>query len=916
MNLLLALTILGQVQVRDAPKDWKLVTTEHFNIYYPSEELQTRARQFAGWFEEGRRDLVRKTGVEPSRVNVFVYRSFHDLLQSSYLGSARTLSARIRTPGPEEGKREEPPFCRPNPRARALALSEPLQDRIFIHCQASDRWNAWFARHELAHQFQFRGLFPTKIPSWLLALKSPLTPWWFWEGGADYLAGIFDSAKDQYVRDLAGERLYDLKELFFPDILNPHDAVAVYNEGSYFWRFVEEAYGAETARRIFEAYGREMVAIPSTRPLEEAAGRTRAEMEREFTEFWQARWKAAMDGRGVPSERLTDNRSYYPRSAWGGRWSPDGERLAWVGDRDVWPELYVDGKGLLGIRRGIDTGYIVSAPSWSPDGRRLAFVEWTTNRDDLVLVDLDGSQETLKLDFDEIADPAWSPDGTKIAFAALKNGTGDLYTVRLVDRVVERLTDDPDADSEPAWSRDGRLAFLKETAGHTVLHILGRGAVTKSWALLESPQWSPDGKSIVVAADVDGVYDAFSVDPTTGEAERLTRFRGGVSYPAWHPDGSLVVTYYEGRGRDLYRVRPEPRDEPGFDQASREGWYDQFRLPDPQGEPAEKERVWDLEWLMFPVTSASLVTPGVEFALGDRDAENRLSLFGSGSSSRSWTAGATAVNTRWRPSIGATAWAARTADLQEESVNPFVEVPLWTTVTTGAGWIVRERRQVEEDWPDPEFRDSGPEVSVLFSNRQGYQYRDLAWGFSFGGTARYFSERTGGERRLKEHFAFVEASTDIVQDWIAWTRATWEDRTGDELLEDELLRLEDGVRGAEFLEGPERGVVSVELRFPLWRDFLWTPLEFMGAGEWLVLKDLRGFLFAQGGYAGTEIWDAGNDVYGAAGTGAGLRLDFFWMLWPLVNGRVPTRLEFWWALVGQDGEDARGAAGAGVQLGF
>ena len=35
------------------------------------------------------------------------------------------------------------------------------------------------------------------------------------------------------------------------------------------------------------------------------------------------------------------------------------------------------------------------------------------------------------------------------------------------------------------------------------------------------------------------------------------------------------------------------------------------------------------------------------------------------------------------------------------------------------------------------------------------------------------------------------------------------------------------------------------------------------------------------------------------------------MIWPIVNGRAPIRLEGWWAIVGQDNDDARGALGGG-----
>ncbi len=914
MTALAAVVILAQVQVRDAPKDWRLLASDNFNIYYPSDGLLPRARQFAGWFEDARRTLADRTGSAPRRVNVYLYASYHDLLQSSYLSSfrGRPLWGRLRRPALREGG-PEPRFCRPNPRSRALALAEPLRDRIFIHCQASDRWNAWFARHELAHHAQFEHLYPWRLPSWVVAAKDPLVSWWWMEGGADFLAGIFETRTDEFMRDLAREGLYDLKELFFPDVLNPYDYKATYTQGSYFWRFVEEKYGR--ARELFRAGG-EGLPIPSQAALEEVVGKDREEIEKEFAEHLKIKWTPVLQGRGVPADRLTDSREYYRRRSWGGRWSPDGKHLAWITDAGVYPELVIDGRGVFRARRGIDIGYVVSPPSWSPDSRRVAVIEWGTNRDNLLLVDAKCRMETIRLPFDEVYDPAWSPDGGRIAFAALKDGTSDLYVLHLADRRVERITEDPEGDFQPAWSPDGRLAFVKEVEGRTVLHVHGRGAVTKSWALLEYPQWSPDGKSIAVAADVGGVTDAFAVDPGTGKAKRLTKFAGGISHPAYHPDGSIVVTYYEGRGQDLYRVRPEPQDEPAFDQEDRRGWYESFRAPAPRGEPSEKSRAWGVNWLMFPVSSQSLVMPGLEFEFGDRDAENTLSIGASALSTNSWSTNLTFANTRYRPEIGASVGYGRTGDLIEGSAQPFVNVPLWPFMEVGAGWIGRYREEREGNDYLGDFFDSGPAAAFRFSNQDGYQYRDPAWGFALGGSAKWFSEHLGGDRERREYYGFLEASRDIVQDLIVWGRLDYEKTVGDEFLDAELLEIGGRVRGAEDLRGVERGGVTVELRFPLWRDLMWKPLEAVGVGEWLILKDLRGFVFGDVGYVGEGIEDAGDPARSAASAGAGLRLDLSFMLWPIVNGRAPVRLEAWWAIVGQDGQGARGAAGWGFVLGF
>ncbi len=916
MSILLAALLMPQGLVRDAPKDWKLLRSEHFDLHYPDDALLHRARDFAGWLEDARKDLAARTGIEPPRVHVFLYRSFHDMLQSSYLATTRPLSARIREPALRESGRKHA-FCRPNHRSRALALAEPLRDRMFLHCQASDRWNAWFARHELVHHFMFENVYGFRMPSQDIALKNPLVPWWYWEGGADYFSGLFDSAKDQTVRDIASEELYRLAELFFPDVLNPYDYRAVYTQGSYFWRYVEERHGREQATALFKAYGNTPL-VPAHHPLEKTLGRPRNELEADCTAHFKAHWEKLLEGRGAPTERLTDTRAYYRRRTWGGRWSPDGKHLAWISDADVWPELYVDGRGLLGRqRRGIDTGYLTAPPSWSPDGKRLVTVEWSTNEDQLLIVNLEGGLETIELeDFDELYDPCWAPDGERIAFAALKDGTGDLYVLHLADRRVERLTEDRASDRSPAWSPDGRLAWIKETSGRTVLHVLGQGPVTKSWALMKHPRWSRDGKRIVVAADVGGVYDAFEIDPATGAARRLTRFRGGVSHPDYHPDGSLVITYFEKRGEDLYRVVPEPQDEPGFDEEERRGWYDAFARPEPRGEPAEKSRVWGVNWLMFPVTSTSLVMPGLEFEFGDRDAENSLVL-GGAADQTGWTSVARIANTRWRPTVGATALASSLGSLREKSAGPFVDLPLWSTISTGAGWTWRERKEVQDDGPDFEFIDGGPNVSMRFSNQTYYQPRDPAWGFALGGTMSWYTEAFGGDRRLKEYYAFVEASSDLLgEDWILWSRLTYEERDADRLLRAELLEIEDGVRGAEDLEGTEMGTLTLELRFPIARDLLWKPFDFMGLGEWLILKDFRGFAFGQAGYAGTKFEHSRDDDYGAASAGLGLRLDLSLMATPVLHGRAPIRLEGWWAIVGQDEKDPRGAAGFGFVVGF
>ena len=212
--------------------------------------------------------------------------------------------------------------------------------------------------------------------------------------------------------------------------------------------------------------------------------------------------------------------------------------------------------------------------------------------------------------------------------------------------------------------------------------------------------------------------------------------------------------------------------------------------------------------------------------------------------------------------------------------------------------------------------DSGPMVSALYTNQRSYHPGDPAWGFSVGGSASIFSEEFGGEREFNEYFAFLETSATVFdQDVILWTRVRMEQLKSRRFLDEEFLKIQQFVRGARRLEGIYAWADSTELRFPIYRDFLWKPLELIGLGEWLILKDLRGFACstAPGWRPTSEISSTTSASPGAPASACG------WTsrsCWPIVNLRVPIRLEGWYAFVSQPFEDHRGVFGGGFSIGY
>ena len=99
-------------------------------------------------------------------------------------------------------------------------------------------------------------------------------------------------------------------------------------------------------------------------------------------------------------------------------WSPDGNRIAYLSDRDG-PGVYVmqaDGAEPTRVADAISVGS--RHPTWSPDGSLIALQE---DGDDGLLHYADGSGP-LQVSAGEggrATPPAWSPDGSRLAFGSL-----------------------------------------------------------------------------------------------------------------------------------------------------------------------------------------------------------------------------------------------------------------------------------------------------------------------------------------------------------------------------------------------------------------------------------------------------------------------------------------------------------------
>ena len=550
----------GQNKVRYRTFDFKVLKTEHFDVYYYDTEAsaaQEAARMAESWYARLSHALDHELS---HRQPLVLYASHPEFEQTNVIGGEL---------GEGTG-----------------GVTEALKRRIVLPLAGPPSETDHVIGHELVHAFQY-DILGLGRPGFAMGNAANL-PLWFMEGMAEYLSlGPDDPHTAMWMRDAAAvNKLPSWRHLddprYFP-----------YRFGESLWAYIAGRWGEDAVGRVLKA------AIRANGDPSRALQATLAEKPDSLV----LDWHAAIRGWSGPIAAVTEPASREGTALIAARGnrpgqlnvapalSPDGSKLMFISERGLFSlELYLaDAHTGKVIRTLTHTAYdphlqslefINSSGAWSPDGRAFALGAVSRGRPLLTIIDAGSGRTVHEATFPELGEilnPTWSPDGRRVCFSAIAGGWSDLFVWDLDAHRLRRLTNDRAADIEPAWSPDGRtIAFVTDRFAKDGDYRIGlmdaaSGRIDQGPGFDDgkniNPQWSPDGALLYFISNHGGISNLYRAPAGGGTPVQLTNLVTGVSgitalSPAFtvaRDADRLVFGAFESNHYDLYAIEQPSR---------------------------------------------------------------------------------------------------------------------------------------------------------------------------------------------------------------------------------------------------------------------------------------------------------------------------------------------------------------------
>lgn len=512
----------GQNKVQYKKHEWFYIQTRHFDIYYPNggetiAEFTAAAAEQA--IEQLHEDFNYKIN---NRIMLIVYNSHNDFQETNvtdqYTGQG------------------------------VGGFTEPFKNRVVFPFEGSYEKFRHVLHHELVHAVMQDMYFGGSIQNVISKGISLQLPHWFMEGTAEFFSQGWETNTDMFIRNaIISEALPDINRL---------TGYLGYRGGQSVFRYLADTYGRQKLGELLNK-------VQGLGSLEAAM---KASIGIDFEEL-NERWKKSLKIEYWPdiatkkdpdefAKRLTDNSKNFGFYNTSPAISPQGDKIAFISDRDIYLDVYImdanDGKILKKVVKSGTTAdfeelnILYPTLTWSPDNVTIAISTKNRGYDVISIINTETDERyNLPIQMNGIESVSWSRDGEKIAFMGHNAAQSDIYIYNLKTEEFTNITNDIFSDNDPVWTPDSKKIIFSSDRKNFV----SKKQIPKDFIMSEH-----DYK----------LLDLYMVDIESRKIKRLTDWELSYEkYPIVSPDGKTLIFISDKNGiNNIYRKSIEEFDNP------------------------------------------------------------------------------------------------------------------------------------------------------------------------------------------------------------------------------------------------------------------------------------------------------------------------------------------------------------------
>lgn len=562
----------GQNRVQYKDFTWQYIQTKHFDIYF-SDAGTTAAEFIANVAEDALENIQQHFDYQiNNRISLIVYNSHNDFTETnttdSYLG---------------EG---------------IGGFTEPFKNRVVFPFEGSYNKFEHVVHHELVHAVMRDMLYGGTVQNIISKGITLQLPIWMHEGLSEFISSNWETNSDQFIRNA-------IINEFLPDI-NQLDGYFAYRGGQALFRYIAKKYGKEKIAEIIKK-------IKSTNSYEDGIKAAIGLSIEELNERWKKDLKIEywpdIANRKEPDDfanRITDNKKiggFYNTSP---AISPNGDKLVFISDRDIFLDVYIlDLKDKEKVRRIVKSGMtnefeelnvLFPTLTWSPDNKHIALSLKSGGYDVINIINTE-TEDSKELPFklDGIESVSWSPDGKYLAFTGANAKQSDIYLYDFENKKLINLTDDIFSDSDPTWSSNSEVIFFSSDRKN----FLKKSDLPQDFLIWQHDynqldlysikidgleinrltNWpysdekfaltSADDSEIIFISDKNGIGNIYKMKLSSEIAKPLTNSLNEISQPSISKDKKkLVFTSLYKMGYNIFIINNPFDIKPEFDSLS------------------------------------------------------------------------------------------------------------------------------------------------------------------------------------------------------------------------------------------------------------------------------------------------------------------------------------------------------------